>query len=324
MNTSSVDRKPVLVGYADRDSDAALEWAAAEADRRGLPLRVVHAYSSTAEYPWAWSYPVPASEIEQARAALRDQAESVLIGLGTRVEEAHPGLPFIATLASTTPGDGLVTASAEASLLVVGHGRHPVAGSLGSTAAAVAAHSECPVVVVPTVTDLTRARDEADTRFSGSIVVGLDDSPECEDALGFAFQQASARGAKLVPLHAFWMDPQFLPTGEPSDWDKIDAKAQAAVDVLLAHWKGRFPEVKTDPQVARMRPADALVETSRSAEMVVVGSRGRGGFSGLLLGSVSRKVLHRAHCPVAVVRKGQVPALHDIDVREVEAPVETA
>lgn len=319
MSTSSVDQRPILVGYADRDSDAALAWATAEAARQQLPLRVVHAYSAAAEYPWMWGYPMPAGDIETAQRSLRANAEAVLAAVGQRVAETHPGIPYVATLASSTAAEGLVTASEQASLLVVGHGRHPVAGALGSTAAAVAAHAKCPVIVVPTVKDSERAKDESDARFSGSVVAGLDDSPECDDALGLAFQQASLRGISLIPLHAWWVDPMFLPTAIPADWDEIEAKSQSAVEALLARWKARFPEVKVQPMLARMRAADALVEASRSAELLVVGSRGRGGFSSLLLGSVSRKVLHRAHCPVAVVRRGQLPELHDIQVHDVTA-----
>ncbi|HET8599086.1 MAG TPA: universal stress protein [Segeticoccus sp.] len=315
MSTASTIEAPILVGYADHDSDAALQWAAREASRRHLPLRVVHADSTAADYPWGWGYPV-AGDIVRVQEALRDNAKAVLAELSKRVRESHPDVPFVATRADTTPGEALVSASAEATLLVVGHGRHPVAGTMGSTAATVAAHSRCPVVVVPTVTASEKAKDEGDTRFSATVVVGLDDSPECDDALGFGFQQAAARGVPLVPLHAWWVDPLFLPTALPADWDDIDAKAQAAVNLLLGQWKARFPEVKVEPMLARMRPADALVAASHSAELLVVGCRGRGGFSSLLLGSVSRKVLHRAHCPVAVVRRGQLPALQDIEVHE--------
>lgn len=321
MNTSSVDQAPIVVGYADTTSDAALDWATHEAGRRHLPLRVVHAYPPTVTNPWAWPYPVPAGDIERAQETLRTNARAVLAGLVKRIKESNPDLPFVTTMASTTPGEGLVSASAEASLMVVGHGRHAMAGTMGSTAAAVAAHAKCPVVVVPGAQHSGTAEREPDTRFSGSIVVGLDDSPECDDALSFAFQEASLRGIPLVPLHAFWMNPQFLPTGDPSDWEKIDSKAQSAVNALLARWTARYPDVKTEPEVARMRPPEALVEASRSAELLVVGSRGRGGFSSLLLGSVSRKVLHHAQCPVAVVRRGQLTALHDIDVRAAEKPV---
>lgn len=319
MSTSSVGGGPILVGYADRDSDAALEWAKAEAGRRHLPLRVVHAYSAAADYPWAWGYPVPAGDIVRVQETLRANAEIVLAEVAKRIREAHPDIPLVTTLAGTTPGDGLVAASAEASLVVVGHGRHPAVGTMGSTAAAVAAHAKCPVVVVPTRPREDGREDETQRRFSASVVVGVDDSPECDDALGFAFQQASLPGLRLVALHAWWVDPTFLPTALPPDWDEVDGEEQSSLAALLGHWKARFPGVKVELRLARMRPADALVGASRSAELLVVGSRGRGGFASLLLGSVSRNVLHRAHCPVAVVRKGQMPALHDIEVHGAEA-----
>ncbi|HET7306073.1 MAG TPA: universal stress protein [Segeticoccus sp.] len=325
MSTPSNEQSPIVVGYADRDSETALAFAIAEAERRGLPLRVVHAYATTADYPWGWGYPIPAGDFERAQGALRDHARTVLAELGKRIEDQHPTVPFTATIANTTPGAALVGASDEAALLVVGHGRHPVAKTMGSTAAAAATHARCPVVIAPSVTDpdATQPDDSAehvgDSRFSGPVVVGLDDSPECDDALGFAFQQAAARHVPVVALHAWWVDPVFLPTAIPGAWDEVDARARGAVDTLLARWKARFPEVEVQPALARMRPADALVEASRSAQLLVVGSRGRGGFSSLLLGSVSRRVLHRAQCPVAVVRKGQLPELLDIDLHDTAA-----
>ncbi len=306
MNLSSMHQPPVVVGYGHpgTDSDAALEWAATEADHRRLPLRVLHAYSGIVDYPWRSGYPVSDREIARAQESLRLAALRMLGEAEKQVHQTHPDLNVSITAVGESAAACLVSASAEAALTVVGHGRHPVAGAMGSTAAAVAAHGQSPVVVVPNLGPSDRAGDAADSRFAGAIVVGLDDSAECEDALTFAFEQASRDHALLVPLHAFWIDPLFLPTGRPTDWDTLDAAAQSSVDGLVARWALHFPEVKTAPEVARMRPADALLEASRSARLVVVGSRGRGGFTSLLLGSVSRKVLHRSHCPVVVVRRG--------------------
>ena len=148
--------------------------------------------------------------------------------------------------------------------------------------------------------------------FAGQVVVGVDDSPEAADAVGFAFAQASARGLGLVALHAWWVDPVLLAPSMPVDWNEMGAANRGAIDGILAPWRARCPEVKVARVLARMSTADALVTASSEAELLVVGSRGRGGFASLLLGSVSRKVLQHARCPVAVVRRGQLAALHDL------------
>lgn len=311
MNTTLPPQGHIMVGYAGPDSDAALDWAAAEASRREAPLHLLHACSDSVEYPWREGYLFSEREIASARESLRAVAMETLLKAQHRIESEHLGVSITTAATGGAPSASLVAASSEASLTVVGHGRHPVVGTLGSTAAAVAAHGRSPVVVVPSHTEEPGNASATDAFFSGSIAVGLDDSPECEGALVFAFQEARLRQVPLVPLHAFWMDPLLLPTGSHSDWDKLDAKAQSAVDALVARWSLRFPKVDTAPEVARMRPAEALLEASRSAELIVVGSRGRGGFSSLLLGSVSRKVLHRSHCPVVVVRRADAEELAD-------------
>lgn len=311
MHFPSPSQGPVNVGYAGPDSDAALDWAAAEAGRRQLPLHLIHARSDVADFPWRSGYPFADREIAQARDALRARAAETLLKAQQRVENAHPGVQVTTDSTGETPSASLVAGSKEASLTVVGHGRHPLAGTLGSTAASVAVHAQSPVVVVPSATEEASDEPATDTRFSGTVVVGLDDSPECEGALAFAFQEAQLRQAPLVPLHAFWIDPLFLPTGAPSDWEKLDSRAQSAVDTLVDRWAARFPDVKAAPEIARMRPAEALLEASRSADLIVVGSRGRGGFSSLLLGSVSRRVLHRSLCPVAVVRRAYAEGLSE-------------
>jgi nucleotide-binding universal stress UspA family protein len=101
---------------------------------------------------------------------------------------------------------------------------------------------------------------------------------------------------------------------EGAEWAEIGAEDEVVVDAILAPWLARYPDVTVSRVVARERPSDALVEAGDGAALLVVGSRGRGGFAGLLLGSVSRQVLQHATCPVAVVRAGQLAAGDDLDV----------
>jgi nucleotide-binding universal stress UspA family protein len=324
---------PVVVGYQDHDSDDALEWACQEAARRGTSVRVLHAYPRELRYPWGYGYPLPVGDLHRAEERLRTDASSLLEGATERVRSRYPGLPLTATLAATSPDAGLVLASEDATLLVVGrHERPSRVATHGSVSLSVAAHASCPVVVVPSpvpAVDDAAAGDAGGsgdievvahagtpatlaTLFAGQVVVGVDDSPEAADAVGFAFSQAPARGVGLVALHAWWVDPVLLAPSMPVDWNEMGAADQGAIDGILAPWKARFPDVKVARILARLGTAEALVAASSDAELLVVGSRGRGGFARLLLGSVSRKVLHHARCPVAVVRRGQLEALHDL------------
>jgi nucleotide-binding universal stress UspA family protein len=327
--TITTSQSPVVVGYQDHDSDDALEWACQEAARCGVPVRVLHAYSRELRYPWGYGYPLPVGDLAGVEEKMRSNASSLLEDAAERVRTRYPGLPLTATLAGTSPDAGLVTASEDATMLVVGrHERPPRGASHGSVSLSVAAHAACPVVVVPSppAEEPSAAGGSGEIEvvahegpppslaalFAGQVVVGVDDSPEAADAVGFAFTQASARGVGLVALHAWWVDPILLAPSMPVDWNEMGAADQGAIDGLLAPWRARCPDVKVARVLARMSTAEALVTASSEAEMLVVGSRGRGGFARLLLGSVSRKVVQHARCPVAVVRRGQLAALHDL------------
>jgi nucleotide-binding universal stress UspA family protein len=118
--------------------------------------------------------------------------------------------------------------------------------------------------------------------------------------VAFAFDAASRRGVPLVAVHAWW---DHLDRMVPLlDWDLIETEEREVLAERLAGWGEKYPDVAVGRLITPDRPARVLVEESRRAQLVVVGSRGRGAAAGLLLGSVSHAVLHRAHCSVAVVR----------------------
>ncbi|MFC7615699.1 universal stress protein [Actinokineospora soli] len=144
---------------------------------------------------------------------------------------------------------------------------------LGSTAVQVAAHARCPVVVV---------RGER----SGDVVVGVDGSAHSVEAIAFAFGEAQRLGAGVVAVTA----------GSQED------EAARALAESVAGWAERYPDVPVRRSVVRGHAARALVDAAADAALLVVGSRGAGGFRGMLLGSVSQGVLHHATCPVAIVR----------------------
>lgn len=184
--------------------------------------------------------------------------------------------------------------STDAGMLVLGsRGHGGFAGLLaGSTAVSVTAHAHCPVVVV---------RD-GQAATSGPVVVGVDGSESSLRALGFAVERAEQRDVPLRVIRV-WEPPgeRWVPPG--FDPEEATATERAAAEEELARWRETFPDVEVDLRVSPGNPAALLVEASREAQLVVVGSRGRGGLRGMLLGSVSQQLLQHAHCPVAVVRE---------------------
>jgi nucleotide-binding universal stress UspA family protein len=221
--------------------------------------------------------------LRAARAHLRHAALAA-------TEEA-PGVVVEQELRNGYPVPQLVEESRSARLVVVGdRGRGGVAGLLlGSVAVALAARGECPVAVV-------RGRTSS---VDGPVVVGVDGTPLSEAALAWAFEAADERAAELVAVHA-WRD-LILDQPTPAD-DGIEQRARADLAERLAGWCNKYPDVRVCRVVVPDAPARAIVEQSVAAQLVVVGSHGRGPVKSLLLGSVGNSVLHRADCPVVVVR----------------------
>ncbi|GGG25689.1 universal stress protein [Rhodococcoides trifolii] len=185
-------------------------------------------------------------------------------------------------------------------------------GMLGSVSSSVAMHAHCPVAVIRTYTELS-------SRFTPakSVVVGTDGSPGAADAVLAAFEEASLRDAAVTVVHA-WADGD-LSVGPPSrsaGWSRGKAGAEAFLDEVLFGPTASYPQVSVRRVVVRDRPAAALLDHGQAAQLIVVGSHGRGGFGGMLLGSVSRTVLHAAPCPVMVYRTPQGAAEHLVDTRK--------
>lgn len=316
-------RSHVAVGYEGPVSDTALTWAATEAAGRGVPLTVVHTYVTGAAYSWGYGYPLPTAEIEQMHRELRSQAEATLAQGVARVSAHQPGLDVRTLLVDASPAAALVTASTSAALLVLGRRpHHRWSAPFGSVAVAVAAHSQCPVAVVPNPVDATQAGadDDPDADASaapdvpaGNVVLGLDDSPECDDATGFAFARAAARGTGLTIVHAWWVDVALLTMADVPTWQQVADERAFVVDELVRPWCERYPQVPVQRLSAHTQPGPALVLAARDADVLVMGSRGRGGFTSLLLGSVSRHVMTHSNTPVVVVRQGQLARSGSVD-----------
>ncbi|WP_199807019.1 MULTISPECIES: universal stress protein [unclassified Streptomyces] len=285
----------VIVGVdGSASSLAAAEVAAREARSRGAGLRVVHAIvPPTALVSSGASHPGP-PEGDQ-----RNRADVLVAEAVERARAAAPDVDVRHVVVAAEPLTVLEAQSRNADLMVVGsRGRGGFVGLLvGSNAVHLAAHGSCPVLVV-------REPPHSD----GPVVLGVDGSPAGRRAVDFAFAEAAVRDAPLVALHCWTAWSGTMPASQEAATpyaNPSEALAEEAERVLskaLAGPQERHPGVTVRPRVVHGGTRETLIEASRSAQLVVVGTRGRGGFAGLLLGSVSQAVLHHAHCPVAVVR----------------------
>jgi nucleotide-binding universal stress UspA family protein len=214
--------------------------------------------------------------------------------------EGH-GVPVESRLVSGPAATALLEAAEESAMVVLGS--RGLGGfselMLGSTSVQVATHAPCPVVVMRPHGDAPPGAE------AGRIVVGIDGSPMSVGAVEFAFAEASFRGTGLTAMHvcnAPSLDAPGVPV--PIDLvaeDVVDAELRALAE-SLGGYRDRYPDVDVRQFVVHGKAAPALVTASVGAHLLVVGSRGRGGFRSLLLGSTSHALLHHAYCPVAVVR----------------------
>jgi nucleotide-binding universal stress UspA family protein len=284
---------PIVVGVDGSEIALhAVRAAAREAAYRHRPLRIVHAFI------WPlMKVPLGPAPGAPAEGGLRNQAERCV---AEAVAEAGKVAPEVAVSGAVV--DGAATAvllgeARDAALVVLGNrGLGGFAGLLlGSVAVQVSAHANCPVLVV-----------RGESRADGPVVVGVDGSALSQEAVRFAFEEAAWRGAELVAVHA-WLYPTPVGPGDilplVYDLDAFRDEEERTLAEAVAGWSERYPEVTVRQLLVRGSPARALVEESRTAQLVVVGARGRGALGGLLLGSVSHAVLHHAHAPLAIVRK---------------------
>lgn len=287
----------IVVGYDGSDGGReALDFAVDSGRLYKLPVEVVHAWLPSPPPGRFAGYSGPRVE------DLRSSGEAVLSTALDHARSSGAEVEVRGTLAEGTASAMLLDAAGEARLLVVGsRGLGGFGGLLlGSTSTQVATHAACPVVVVRPPDPQPGIGTEA-----GRVVVGVDGSEDSEAALAFAMEQASLRRVGLTAVLAWDIPYQNVPGRLGAiPPDVVQAEHDAAAALLaesVAGWQERFPDVDMRSQVVSRQPADALVAASVGAAMLVVGTRGRGGFRSLLLGSVSHAVLHHAHGPVAVI-----------------------
>ena len=289
--------KPIVVAVdGSPNSDAAVEWSARESVLRNAHVQLIHVIAPMPQ-PWA----APADDSSTVDRWYRDRANTILTAAEAKFRAAlgQSSVPDVgATILETPVVPTLIDASARAQLIVVGSRGLGTVGRLllGSTSTGLIHHARCPVAVIPL--DETHS-----TTAQQPVLLGVDGTTASDEATALAFDEAARRGADLLALHA-WSDVGIPPRVAPDGWYDREKEASALLVENLNRWQEKYPGVHVDRRVVCDVPAHALIAESRYSQLVVVGSRGRGGFAGMLLGSVSSAVAHASSVPVIVVRGG--------------------
>jgi nucleotide-binding universal stress UspA family protein len=284
--------RPVVVGVSDsKHSREAVRWAADDAARRHAPLQIVHALFTPLDYGPGLTYgTADFDRLESEGVRLLDSARAL-------ANEVAPHVEVSTELIRAPKGPALIDRSKGAQLIVIGgRGLRALSrGMVGSLGSALARHAHCSVAVLH-----FRANDPWDlSRPRRAVVVGVDGSDNSVPAIEVAFEEASLRGARLIALHAWSQDSHYL---HVADWDSVEAAEQALLSENLAGFAERYPDVPVERIVVESRPFRHLYDFSEDAELLVVGSHGRGGFAGMTLGSTSQALLNAVSCPMIIAR----------------------
>lgn len=265
-------------------NEQVIRWAADEATARGLPLHILHAQ----EWPRGASPTVEPGHPAHAWSTHFRAGGQTLLDEARRAAEArYPSLAVTTELAAGRPAHVLREAGDRAALLVLGGHRFTGVESAfaGGKGHALVGHLPCPLALVP--------EPSSDTPADAPVVVGVDGSASSLAAIEVAFEEADAAKAELVavevrrPRDATW--PEFL------------EDTRLHLSELLSGHRERYPDTEVRHEILTGDPALMLASAARHARCLVVGSRGRGGFRGMLLGSTSRALVHHTDCPLLVV-----------------------
>lgn len=292
---------PVVAGIDfSKGSASAVEYAVAEAVRHDRPLELLYAVDPKAAPPTCLALNVQ---------EIREEAEGELANQRNTIQEDYPGLEVTTRFVQAAPTEALVEASARASMLVLGSRGHGGFGELllGSVAWRVTSRAPGPVVLV-------RPTEFPGPVAAGPVVVGVDGSASSEDAIRFAFEEAQARGKKLIPVNVWTLlRPDGLAIGrdwpsENADWEEqARSDANRILSESLAGITEQYPDVTVTRMVSHgLNVPQTLLEvaSAKGADLVVVGTRGRHALAGLVMGAVGVQLSHHADRAIAIVRSG--------------------
>lgn len=296
----SVHRKHsgIVIGVdGSSASRMAVQWAAREAAMRNVTLSLIHVIFAQSWGPALFGKrPAVAPELNQQQQEVGQKwiADAIKVVEDSLEREARPRINSEVLLARPVPT--LVDLSEQAQMIVVGCRVQGLLDRvlLGSVSTGLVHHAHCPVAVIPDEALLPSELSQL------PVVVGIDGSPASELATAIAFEEASWRGVELVAIHA-WSDAEVFDIGT-SEWSAEQTGAVQALAERLAGWQERYPDVDVHRRIVSGDPARHLIEQAEWSQLVVVGSRGRGGFPGMLLGSVSTAVVQAGRAPVIVAR----------------------
>lgn len=285
----------IVVGVDDSDAATqAARWAAEEASRRHCELRVIHAFT----LPGIAGYPEFSADSDDLPDVMRRAGEKLLDQVTADLRRRNPGLTVTTRLVYERTSVVLRSESAEALLTVVGSGGESrLSGALlGSTTLAAASTGPAPVAIIH-LGDIERT--------AGPVVVGIDGTATSEDAVGFAFHEASIRRAELLAVHV-WNDLVVAGSHRLQnplvDPERIRQQEREVLAERIAGWAEKYPDVPVRQILEEGRAVPCLLGYAQQAQLLVVGSHGRGGFAGMLLGSTSHALIIHSAAPVVVVR----------------------
>ncbi|MFY9635032.1 universal stress protein [Pseudarthrobacter sp. BIM B-2242] len=274
--------KPIAVATNDSpQSQAAVEWAARRAAKAGLPLTILYVVDDR----WV-AEPIPWT------GELVEEGERLVEKAAARVRD---GLPVEVTTKVLEGGisGSLRKYSTQVSMLVVGSGAPHRGGSLRDRALQVAAAAKCPVAVIGV----------HDTEGRKGVVVGVDGSEEATQAVAFAAAEADREGEELTVVYAVWQPDKWVDSGALTQTlsQRIEDEEQMVLAETVSGLREDYPDLVVHKVLDTvMEPAAALVKAAEGASLLVVGSRGRGGFRRLLLGSTAHAVLTHLPCPTVI------------------------
>ncbi|MGY1941413.1 universal stress protein [Nocardia gipuzkoensis] len=283
---SNISNPPIVVGVDGSSvALAALRWATADAAHHQVPLHLVYAIGVLGDF--GSGIELGQFDFDSYWQGVRDALETAC---AVAVSESAPiaQLDISTELVDAPPIPVLRDRSKTARLLVIGtHGLGAINRRLlGSVSTALARHAACPVAVIP----------ETSAPSDGPVAVGVDGSPSSVHAVEIAFDESAFRGVELIAVHT-WSD--FLRFSSRAD---MQEEGEELLSRSLAGYGEKYPEVRVRRIVVEDRPAERLLQVGEKAQLIVVGSHGRGGFAGMTLGSVGQAVLHAAEVPVIIAR----------------------